>query len=63
MANNETYSNSHVIYQINLEDVQQVAEEFIDRPLTNAEIVRVESKLGDLIDWMDCIERAITLLE
>ena len=62
MANEATYSSSHVIYQINLEDVQQVAEEFIDRPLTNDEIIRVEDKIGELIDWTDTIERAITLL-
>ena len=50
-----------IIYSINIEDLQTVAEQELERELTNEEIERVEKRLGDFIDWYEAI--ALTLNE
>jgi len=52
---------SKVIYSINVEDLQTVAEQELERELTNDEIEIVEKRLGDYIDWYGAI--ALTLNE
>ena len=52
---------SKVIYSINIEDLQTVAEQEIERELTDEEIEKVEKRLGDYIDWYGAI--ALTLDE
>jgi len=52
---------SKVIYSINVEDLQTVAEQELERELTNDEIEIVEKRLGDYIDWYGAI--ALTLDE
>ena len=52
---------SKVIYSINVEDLQTVAEQELDRELTDEEIKNVEKRLGDYIDWYGAI--ALTLDE
>ena len=52
---------SKVIYSINVEDLQTVAEQELERELTNDEIEIVEKRLGDHIDWYGAI--ALTLNE
>jgi hypothetical protein len=54
MINSET-----VVYSINVEDLQNVAEEEFGRKLTDEEIHLVENKLGDFIDWDAAIAAAI----
>lgn len=49
-----------VVYSLNVEDLQQVAEEVVDRPLGPDELKAVEDKLGDYIDWFGAIEAAIS---
>lgn len=44
-----------IIYSINVEDVQTVAEEDLGRELTDDEVKFVEDKIGDYIDWFDTI--------
>jgi len=44
-----------ILYSINVEDVQNVAMEELDRPLTDQELRLVEDKLGDYIDWYGAI--------
>ena len=50
---------SKIIYSINIEDVQNVAEEKIGRSLTNKELQIIEDKIGDYIDWYDAIDMAM----
>lgn len=40
-----------VIYSINIEDVQNVAGERLDRHLNEEELKQVEDELGGYIDW------------
>ncbi len=44
-----------VVYSINVEDLQSVAEQELDRELTDEEIKLVEDRLGDYIDWYETI--------
>lgn len=51
-----------IIYSINIEDVQTVAEEELGRELTDDELKFVEDKIGDYIDWYDTISLAFSYL-
>ena len=44
-----------ILYSINVEDVQNVAMDELDRSLTDEELRLVEEKLGDYIDWSGTI--------
>jgi hypothetical protein len=44
-----------IIYSINVEDVQNVAEQELERELSDEEIKIVEDRLGDYIDWCGSI--------
>ena len=46
---------SKVIYSINVDDLQTVAEQKLERELTDEEIKNVEKRLGDNIDWYGAI--------
>ncbi len=48
-----------VIYSINIEDVQNVADERLDRHLNKEELKRVEDKIGNHIDWYGIISDII----
>lgn len=50
---------SKIIYSINIEDVQNVAEEEHGRKLAKKELEIIEDKLGDYIDWYSAIDIAI----
>jgi hypothetical protein len=47
------------VYEISVADIQEVADEVLERPLTDTEIKLVENSLGDYIDWFQAIENAI----
>ncbi|MFQ5602644.1 MAG: hypothetical protein ACE5HS_05195 [bacterium] len=51
-----------IIYSINIEDVQTVAEEEFGRELTDDELKFVEDKIGGYIDWYDTISLAFSYL-
>ncbi|WAC06436.1 MAG: hypothetical protein OS130_09205 [Thermodesulfobacteriota bacterium] len=51
--------NERIVYSINVSDIQQVANEVLDRDLTKKEIRLVENSIGDNIDWFQAIEDAI----
>lgn len=51
--------NSKIIYSINVEDVQNVADEVLERKLSDEEIKLIENKMGDFIDWYQAIEDSI----
>ncbi len=52
-------NTSKIIYSINIEDVQNVAEEEHGRKLTNKELEIIEEKIGDYIDWHGAIDMAM----
>ena len=49
-----------IIYSINIEDVQNVANEKLNRDLNEDELKLVEDKLGDYIDWFGAISDTIS---
>jgi len=48
-----------IVYSLNVEDIENVADEEFSIKLTRAELKLVEDKLGDYIDWHDAIAEAI----
>lgn len=48
-----------IIYSINIEDIQNVAEQELERKLTAKELKLVEDKVGDYINWYEAILNAI----
>jgi hypothetical protein len=52
-------TNEKIIYSINIEDVQNVAQKSFGRVLNQQELDVVENKLGDYIPWFEFIETAI----
>jgi hypothetical protein len=53
-------AKDRIIYSINVEDLQNVAEKELERELTNKEIKIVEERLGDYIDWYGAIASALS---
>lgn len=49
----------HVVYSLNVDDIQSVAEEEILRQLTDDELNRVIDNLPGYINWQDAILLAI----
>ena len=47
------------VYEISVEDLQEVAKEALDRELTEHELTAVGNRVGDYIDWFQAIENAI----
>lgn len=60
MELNTVKNNEKIIYSINIEDVQNVANEKLDRDLNQDELKLVEEKLGDYIDWFGAISDSIS---
>lgn len=54
-------SNEKIIYSINIEDVQNVAQNVFGRTLNEKELEIIENKLGDYIPWYEFIESAIEI--
>ena len=48
-------SRDRIVYSINVEDLQTVAEQELERELSDEEIKIVEDRLGDYIDWYGSI--------
>jgi len=53
------YNPDKIIYSINIEDIQNVANEELYRELSEKELKTVENKLGDFINWYEAIVSAI----
>jgi hypothetical protein len=56
---NRIYLNDEIVYSINVEDLQNVASDLLDRNLTSEEIKIAVDKLGDYIDWYEAVESSI----
>ena len=52
-----------IIYSINIDDVQNVAEQGLERKLTAKELRLVEKTVGDCINWYEAILNAIDVLK
>lgn len=48
-----------IVYSINVTDMQEVADQVLERPLTKKELALVQKSVGDYIDWFQAIEFAI----
>lgn len=51
--------NKKIIYSINVSDLQEVANEVLERDLTKKELMLVEESVGDYIDWFQAVENSI----
>jgi len=51
--------DNRIVYSINVGDIQEVAQDELDRRLTKSELTRIEENLGDYIDWHNAITNAI----
>lgn len=52
-------NSEKLVYSLNVEDIQEVAQQILDRELNEKEIALVEASVGDYISWFDAIEFAI----
>lgn len=52
-------NNQEVIYKLIVEDIQYVAEELLNRKLTNNELDIVKNLIGEKINWFDAIADTI----
>ena len=48
-----------IVYSINVDDIQEVANEVLERRLTRTELLLIKKSVGDHIDWFQAIENAI----
>ena len=48
-----------IVYSLNIEDIQTVAIQEIDRELTENEIEKVKDLIGEKINWYDAILNSI----
>lgn len=49
-----------LIHSVNIEDIQNVAEQELGRELTKEELKLVEDKLGDYVGWYEAILNTIS---
>ncbi len=49
-----------IVYSLSVEDIQHVAQDVLERDLTEKEISLIEDSVGDYIDWFQAIENAIS---
>ncbi len=48
-----------IIYQLTIKDIQNVAEQELERELSDDEIVLIENRIAENIPWYDAIADAI----
>lgn len=53
------YRNKKIVYSINVTDIQEVAQEVLDRKLNKEEIIKIKESIGDYLDWFQAIENSI----
>ena len=54
-----TQTREEIVYGINVDDLQNVSMQVLERPLTGTEVNLVKESVGDYIDWFQAIENAI----
>ncbi len=50
---------NEIVYSLNIEDIQRVALEHLERELTIDEIEKIKNLIGEKIPWFDAIAEAI----
>jgi len=55
----KTDNKDRIVYSINVDDIQEVSNQVLERRLTKDEIVLVEESIVDYIDWFQAIENSI----
>ena len=58
--NSNQVIEERIVYYINVEDVQRVANEYLDRSLSGDEIEMIEDAIAERIDWFGAIADAIS---
>lgn len=48
-----------ILYSINVQDVQDVAQREFDRELNDKEMESVAAKLGEYIDWYEAVNTTV----
>jgi hypothetical protein len=43
----DNYRNKKIVYSINVTDIQEVAQEVLDRKLNKEEIIKIKESIGD----------------
>ena len=56
----DTMEQARIIYSLNIEDVQTVASEILDRHLSTNEIAQIEDAVAERTDWFEAIAGAIS---
>jgi hypothetical protein len=51
--------NNEIVYSLNIEDIQTVATQEIERELTDDEIEKIKDLIAEKISWYDAIAAAI----
>ena len=51
--------NQKIVYSLNVDDIQTVAQQEIERELTREEIVSIEDSIAENVGWYDAIAAAI----
>jgi hypothetical protein len=51
--------NGKIVYSLNVEDIQTVALQEIERNLTPEEIEKIKYSIADKINWFDAIANSI----
>lgn len=49
-----------IVYSLNVEDVQNVAQEMLERDLSDQEIESLIDSIAERIDWYSAVEFAIS---
>jgi hypothetical protein len=53
------HSEDRIVYSINVADIQEVANQLLERRLTEEELALVERAVDEYIDWSQAIENSI----
>lgn len=55
----EKQAYKDIFYSLNIEDIQNVSQEEIDRNLSDVEIANIKELIASKINWYDAIAEAI----
>ncbi len=55
----DNQNDQEIIYSLIVEDVQNVAQEILDRNLTEEEIAKIRDLIGEKINWFDAIAETV----
>ena len=54
--------NSEIFYYLNIDDIQEVANQELERDLTDEEIEKIKDRIAENVNWYDAISSAISEL-